>query len=56
MLGELAAAAAKTATFLGERYWRIVKRRSKLKTLLIGVRVPVQGWVRPGGRLLHHPR
>ena len=33
-LGEAAAAAAKTNTFLGERYRRIVKRRSKLKALV----------------------
>jgi hypothetical protein len=33
-LGEAAAAAAKTDTFLGERYWRIVKRRGKLKALV----------------------
>lgn len=34
ILGEAAAAAAKTATFLGERYRRIVKRRGKLKALV----------------------
>jgi transposase len=33
-LGEAAVAAAKTATFLGERYRRIVKRRGKLKALV----------------------
>src|SRR5438094_7984267 len=33
ILGEAAAAAAKTDTFLGERYRRIVKRRGKLKAL-----------------------
>ena len=33
-LGEAAAAAAKTDTFLGERYRRIVKRRDKLKALV----------------------
>jgi transposase len=32
--GEAAAAAAKTDTFLGERYRRIVKRRGKLKALV----------------------
>ena len=32
--GEAAAAAAKTNTFLGERYRRIVKRRGKLKALV----------------------
>jgi transposase len=34
ILGEIAAAAAKTDTFLGERYRRIVKRRGKLKALV----------------------
>lgn len=34
MLGEAATAAAKTNTFLGERYRRIVKRRGKLKALV----------------------
>lgn len=34
LLGEAAAAAAKTATFLGERYRRLVKRRGKLKALV----------------------
>ena len=33
-LGEASAAAAKTNTFLGERYRRIVKRRGKLKALV----------------------
>jgi len=33
-LGEAATAAAKTDTFLGERYRRIVKRRGKLKALV----------------------
>jgi transposase len=33
ILGEIATAAAKTDTFLGERYRRIVKRRGKLKAL-----------------------
>lgn len=33
-LGEAAAAAAKTDTFLGERYRRLVKRRGKLKELV----------------------
>ena len=33
-LGEIAAAAAKTGTFLGERYRRIVRRRGKLKALV----------------------
>ena len=34
MLGEAAASAAKTDTFLGERYRRLVKRRGKLKALV----------------------
>jgi len=34
LLGAAAAAAAKTGTFLGERYRRIVKRRGKLKALV----------------------
>ncbi len=34
MLGEAAAAAARTDTFLGERYRRLVKRRGKLKALV----------------------
>ena len=34
VLGEAAAAAARTSTFLGERYRRIVKRRGKLKALV----------------------
>jgi transposase len=34
VLGEVAAAAAKTHTFLGERYRRLVKRRGKLKALV----------------------
>jgi transposase len=34
VLGEAAAAAAKTNTFLGQRYRRIVKRRGKLKALV----------------------
>jgi transposase len=34
VLGEIATAAAKTGTFLGERYRRIVKRRGKLKALV----------------------
>ena len=33
-LGEAASAAAKTNTFLGERYRRLVKRRGKLKALV----------------------
>ncbi len=34
ILGEAAAAAAKTDTFLGERYRRLVKRRGKRKALV----------------------
>jgi hypothetical protein len=34
VLGEIAAAASRTGTFLGERYRRIVKRRGKLKALV----------------------
>ena len=34
ILGEAAATAARTGTFLGERYRRIVKRRGKLKALV----------------------
>jgi transposase len=34
VLGEIAAAAAKTDTFLGERYRRLVTRRGKLKALV----------------------
>src|SRR6185437_7682870 len=34
VLGDAAAAAAKTSTFLGQRYRRIVKRRGKLKALV----------------------
>ena len=40
ILGEAAAAAARTDTFLGERYRRIVKRRGKLKALVAVARVP----------------
>ena len=34
MLGEVATAAAKTDTFLGERYRRIVRRRGKQRALV----------------------
>jgi transposase len=34
VLGEAAAAAARTDTFLGERYRRVVKRRGRLKALV----------------------
>jgi len=36
--GEAAAAAARTGTFLGERYRRIVRRRGKLKALVATAR------------------
>ena len=50
-LGEAAAAAAKTNTFLGERYRRIVKRRGKLKALVAVARsILVIIW-----NLLHDP-
>jgi transposase len=38
ILGEAAAAAGKTDTFLGERYRRLVKRRGKLKALVATAR------------------
>ncbi|HMB08919.1 MAG TPA: IS110 family transposase, partial [Isosphaeraceae bacterium] len=34
VLGEAATAAAKTQTFLGDRYRRLVKRRGKLKAIV----------------------
>jgi hypothetical protein len=44
-LGEAAAAAAKTNTFLGERYRRIVKHRGKLKALVAVARsIPSTIW------------
>ena len=47
-LGDAAAAAAKTNTFLGERYRRIVKRRGKLKALVAVARsILVIVWVCP---------
>jgi transposase len=47
ILGEAAAAAARTDTFLGERYRRIVKRRGKLKALVAVARsILVIIWVR----------
>jgi hypothetical protein len=50
-LGEAATAAAKTNTFLGERYRRIVKRRGKLKALVAVARsILVTIW-----NLLHDP-
>ena len=66
-LGEAAAAAAKTDTFLGERYRRIVKRRGKLKALVAVARsILVIIWnllsnkppcplPRPRPRLSRHP-
>ncbi len=64
-LGEAAAAAARTDTFLGERYRRIVKRRGKLKALVAVARSilviiwhlladPDRPLPRPRPRLLHH--
>ena len=51
VLGEAAAAAARTDTFLGERYRRIVKRRGKLKALVAVARsILVIIW-----NLLTHP-
>jgi transposase len=50
-LGEAASAAAKTDTFLGERYRRIVKRRGKLKALVAVARsILVIIW-----NMLHNP-
>jgi transposase len=47
-LGEAAAAAARTDTFLGERYRRLVKRRGKLKALVAVARsILVIVWVCP---------
>jgi transposase len=51
VLGEAAAAAGRTDTFLGERYRRIVKRRGKLKALVAVARsILVIIW-----NLLTHP-
>lgn len=54
VLGEAATAAAKTQTFLGERYRRIVKRRGKLKAMVAVARsILVIVWhllVDPGAR------
>ena len=66
-LGEAAAAAAKTDTFLGERYRRIVKRRGKLKALVAVARSilviiwhlltdPAARFRDLGRRLPRHPR
>jgi transposase len=45
VLGDAAAAAAKTSTFLGERYRRLVKRRGKLKAIVAIARtMPVIVW------------
>ena len=47
VLGEIAAAAARTDTFPGERYRRIVKRRGRLKALVAVARtILVIVWVR----------
>ena len=51
VLGEAATAAAKTDSFLGERYRRLVKRRGKLKALVAVARsILVIVW-----HLLAHP-
>ena len=66
VLGEAAAAAARTDTFLGERYRRIVKRRGKLKALVAVARSilvivwhlladPTARYQRPRRRLLRQP-
>ena len=66
-LGEAAAAAARTDTFLGERYRRLVKRRGKLKALVAVARSilvivlaatlrPHRPISRPRPRLPHQPR
>ncbi len=52
VLGDAAAAAGKTSTFLGERYRRLVKRRGKLKAL-VGHRPALQGRRRLGHRRAH---
>lgn len=51
VLGEAAAAASKTNTFLGERYRRLVKRRGKLKALVAVAR----SILRIIWQLLNHP-
>ena len=59
ILGEAAAAAAKTGTFLGERYRRIVKRRGKLRALVAVARsilVIISGTCSPIPPPLHRPR
>ena len=50
VLGEAAAAAARTDTFLGERYRRIVKRRGKLKALVAVARSILLGSNTRSGR------
>jgi len=51
VLGEAAAAAGKTDTFLGERYRRLVKRRGKLKALVAIARsILVIVWHLPADR------
>ena len=47
VLGEAAAAAGRTSTFLGERYRRIARRRGKLRALVAVARsILVIIWVR----------
>jgi hypothetical protein len=60
--GEIAAAAAKTDTFPGERYRRIVKRRGKLKALAAVARTTLiiiwdllAGVTEPGGGICPGP-
>ena len=66
VLGEVAAAAAKTDTFLGQRYRRLVRRIGKLKALVAIARPgpgdrlapagrPYRPLPRPRRRLLHQP-
>jgi transposase len=44
MLGEAAAAAARTNIFRGERHWRPVKRRGKLDALVAIARTILVIW------------
>ena len=56
LLGEAAAAAARTGTFLGERYRRLVKRIGKLKALVAVARsILVQGSLPRARRGPHFP-
>jgi len=51
VLGDAAAGAAKTQTFLGDRYRRLIKRRGKIKTLSLS---PVPSWS-SSGTCSHNP-